>query len=66
MRQRDERATQAHATYTSTLPSDFSQTLRQPLSQSLARYYPPLDKIPLELSELLARLDKQEMELGRS
>lgn len=45
--------------YTSTLPSDFNQTLRLSLTRSLAQYYAPLEDIPPEMRELLARLDEQ-------
>ena len=49
----------AIAAYTSTLPSDFHQTLRLSLTKSLAQYYAPLEEIPLEIRELLTRLDEQ-------
>ena len=49
----------AIAAYTSTLPSDFHQTLRLSLTKSLAQYYAPLDEIPREIRELLTRLDEQ-------
>jgi hypothetical protein len=50
----------AVAAYTSTLPSDFNQTRRTSLTKSLARYYAPLEEVPPEIRELLARLDQQE------
>ena len=49
----------ANAAYTSTLPSDFNQTLRTSLTKSLVQYYAPLDEIPPEIRELLTRLDEQ-------
>jgi len=49
----------AIAAYTSTLPSDFHQTLRTSLTKSLAQYYAPLEEIPSRIRELLARLDEQ-------
>jgi hypothetical protein len=50
---------QIDTAYTSTLPSDFNQTLRQSLTKSLVQYYAPLEEIPREIGELLARLDEQ-------
>jgi hypothetical protein len=55
----DRKKTQADAAYTSTLPSDFHQTLRLSLTKSLAQYYAPLEEIPPQIRELLARLDEQ-------
>jgi hypothetical protein len=49
----------AIAAYTSTLPSDFHQTLRLSLTKSLAQYYAPLEEIPPAIRELLKRLDEQ-------
>jgi hypothetical protein len=49
----------ADTAYTATLPSDFNQTLRLSLTKSLAQYYAPLEEIPPEIRELLARLDEQ-------
>jgi hypothetical protein len=49
----------AIAAYTATLPSDFNQTLRTSMAKSLVRYYAPLDEVPLEIRELLTRLDEQ-------
>jgi hypothetical protein len=60
MKPGDKRATaQTNTTYTATLPSDFHQTLRQSLSQSLARYYALPEEVSPELKELLARLDER-------
>jgi hypothetical protein len=50
----------ANAAYTSRLPSDFNQTLRNSLTKSLVQYYAPLDEIPPEIRELLTRLDEQQ------
>lgn len=55
----DKGKDQADPAYTATLPSDFNQTLRHSLTKSLAQYYEPLDEIPPEMRELLARLDEQ-------
>ena len=49
----------ANAAYTSTLPSDFNQTLRLSLTKSLAQYYAPLEEITPQIRELLTRLDEQ-------
>jgi hypothetical protein len=49
----------AIAAYTSTLPSDFHQTLRLSLTKSLAQYYAPIEEIPPAIRELLTRLDEQ-------
>ena len=49
---------QARATYTAKLPSDFDQTLRQPLTKSRDQRYPVEENTP-EIVELLNRLDKQ-------
>ena len=51
----------ANLAYTSTLPSDFNQTLRLSLTKSLTQYYAPLDEIPPQIQDLLARLDKKEL-----
>src|ERR1700689_4156106 len=45
----------ANAAYTSTLPSDFNQTLRLSLTKSLAQYYAPLEEITPQIRELLTR-----------
>jgi hypothetical protein len=55
----DREKNHADAAYTSTLPSDFHQTLRLSLTKSLAQYYAPLEEIPPQIRELLARLDEQ-------
>lgn len=49
----------ANLAYTSTLPSDFNQTLRLSLTKSLTQYYAPLDEIPPQIQDLLARLDEK-------
>ena len=48
----------ANMAYTSTLPSDFNQTLRLSLTKSLVQYYEPLGELPPEIQELLTRLDE--------
>jgi len=50
---------QIDTAYTSTLPSDFHQALRQSLTKSLVQYYTPLEEIPQEIRQLLARLEEQ-------
>jgi hypothetical protein len=50
---------QITATYTAALPSDLNQALRYSLTQSLGRYYPPVEEITPELRELVARLEGQ-------
>ena len=50
----------ANLAYTSTLPSDFNQTLRLSLTKSLTQYYAPLDDISPQIQDLLARLDEKE------
>jgi hypothetical protein len=48
-----------HASYTSVLPSDFNQTVRNTLTKALDTYHAPLHQNP-ELSELLRRLAGQD------
>ena len=50
----------ANLAYTSTLPSDFNQTLRLSLTKSLTQYYALLDEISPQIQDLLARLDENE------
>ena len=50
---------QINATHTAALPSDLNQALRYSLTQSLGRYYPPVEEITPELRELVARLEGQ-------
>jgi hypothetical protein len=47
--------------YTSRLPSDFNQTLRQSFTKALTAYYPPAEEFPLSLCELLARIKAQDV-----
>ena len=48
---------QARATYTAKLPSDFNQTLRQPLTKSMEQRFPVEENTP-EFVELVERLNK--------
>jgi hypothetical protein len=52
---------QVNTVYTSRLPSDFNQTLRQSFTKALSTYYPPLDEIPPSLCELLTRLETRDV-----
>jgi hypothetical protein len=47
---------QDHVPYTSALPCDLNQTLRNSLTRALESYRAPLEQTPPELSELLERL----------
>jgi hypothetical protein len=49
---------EAVANYTASLPSDYHQTLRHPLTNAPVGYYSPLE-IPSILCESLAQLNKQ-------
>jgi hypothetical protein len=50
---------EAVAKYTAGLPSDFSQTLRCPLTKALVNYYSPPEDMPSKFFDSLAELNKQ-------
>ncbi len=52
---------QVNTVYTSRLPSDFNQTLRQSFTKALSTYYAPLEEIPPSLCELLTRLETHDV-----